>query len=67
MSKSSPPINTMSRLRRLMRQGRLGETCRPPQTPRHSFRTRLWWRRSQDGGFGGNGTFPPAFLLGFGF
>ncbi len=39
-------------------EGRLGGTCRPPQTPRRLFRV----GPIGDGGFGGNGTFPPTFL-----
>ncbi len=34
----------------------MGETCRPPQTPRHSLRPGF----IGDGGFGGDGTSPPT-------
>jgi len=43
---------------------RLGETCRPPQTPRLYLKQGGWKRPlNNDGGFGGNGTFPPIFYL----
>ncbi len=48
---------------RQSRKIRLGGQCLSPQTPRHFLRCAL----SIAGGFGGNGSIPPIFFLGFAF